>query len=138
MNDQLLTENLTAYLMASLQYDLDTLKEEVDETKKGNILANMINTVNRLDRCLRQAQTVVATTPGGKTLTREELATYNGQNGQPAYVAANGIVYEVSAIPAWKGATHFGQFAGTDVSGGLACHIGQPVLNKLKVVGTLI
>lgn len=31
-----------------------------------------------------------------KTFTREELAKFNGQNGQPAYVAISGTVYDVS------------------------------------------
>ena len=32
-----------------------------------------------------------------RTFTAEELAKYNGQNGQPAYVAIDGTVYDVSA-----------------------------------------
>lgn len=35
----------------------------------------------------------------GKTFTPNELAKYNGQNGQPAYVAYKGIVYDVSNVP---------------------------------------
>ena len=31
-----------------------------------------------------------------KIFTKNELAQYNGQNGQPAYVAVQGVVYDVS------------------------------------------
>ncbi len=35
-----------------------------------------------------------------KTFTREELKKYDGQNGNPAYVAINNRVYDVTHIPA--------------------------------------
>ena len=47
-----------------------------------------------------------------KTFTREELAKFNGQNGQPAYVAISGTVYDVSNKAAWKGGKHHGNEAG--------------------------
>ena len=31
-----------------------------------------------------------------------QLAQYDGQDGRPAYVAIDGIVYDVTAVPAWK------------------------------------
>ncbi|MGL5915498.1 MAG: cytochrome b5 domain-containing protein, partial [Culicoidibacterales bacterium] len=40
------------------------------------------------------------------TLTLEELAQYNGQDSQLAYVAVNGIIYDVSAIPQWLNGMH--------------------------------
>jgi Predicted heme/steroid binding protein len=37
-----------------------------------------------------------------KQFTLEELKQYNGENGQPAYVAIDGIVYDVSmSILGW-------------------------------------
>jgi predicted heme/steroid binding protein len=50
-------------------------------------------------------------------LTLEALATYNGQDGMPAYVAHNNIIYDVSDIPQWANGTHNGQYAGTDLTG---------------------
>ena len=35
-----------------------------------------------------------------KTFTREELKKYDGQNENPAYVAINNRVYDVTHIPA--------------------------------------
>jgi len=73
-----------------------------------------------------------------RTFTLEELAKYNGKNGNPAYAAVNGTVYDVTNNATWAAATHFGLSAGNDLTNAFAsCHAGQPVLNKLKVVGKL-
>lgn len=51
------------------------------------------------------------------SLTAEELAAYNGQDGMPAYVAVDGKVYDVTDVPAWQGGIHQGQYeAGQDLS----------------------
>lgn len=74
----------------------------------------------------------------GKTFTRNELAKYNGQNGQPAYVAYKGIVYDVSNVPQWAGGTHHGEQAGTDVTNDISrSPHGERVLADLPQVGTL-
>ncbi len=74
-----------------------------------------------------------------KTFTIEELATYNGKNGQPAYVAVDGTVYDVTNNAAWAAASHFGLTAGKNLSNEFqSCHSGQKeILAKLKVVGRL-
>lgn len=40
--------------------------------------------------------------PGGETpsrnFTRAELARFNGQNGQPAYVAVSGTVFDLTTV----------------------------------------
>lgn len=70
--------------------------------------------------------------------TEAELSRYNGRNGNPAYVAVNGIVYDVTENAAWGGATHFGIAAGTDATQQFAAyHAGQPILSTLKVVGKM-
>ena len=51
-----------------------------------------------------------------KTFTREELKKYDGQNGNPAYVAINNRVYDVTHIPAWQDGTHHGNKAGLDLT----------------------
>ncbi|HYK71746.1 MAG TPA: cytochrome b5 domain-containing protein [Pseudoneobacillus sp.] len=74
-----------------------------------------------------------------RIFTLEELATYNGKNGRPAYVAVNGIVYDVTNNRAWAAATHFALTAGKDYTKEFAsCHAGQQsILATLPIVGRL-
>jgi len=74
-----------------------------------------------------------------KEFTIEELSSYNGTNGKPAYVAINGVVHDMSKITAWRGGTHFGLYAGKDLSTEFKeCHQGmQLILNMLPQVGIL-
>jgi predicted heme/steroid binding protein len=74
-----------------------------------------------------------------KEFTLEELASYDGAGGRPAYAAVNGIVYDVSREATWGGGTHFGLFAGKDLTPQfMGCHEGMlQILNKLPKVGVL-
>ncbi len=73
-----------------------------------------------------------------KEFTAAELAKFDGKEGRPAYVAANGIVYEVTGVGPWKSGKHGGMTPGTDITQAIkgAPH-GQKVLDKLKVIGKL-
>ena len=74
-----------------------------------------------------------------KEFTEEELAQYNGRYGNPAYVAYEGKVYNVSASFLWKdGAHEVLHNAGVDLTEALeqAPH-GREVLEKFPVVGIL-
>lgn len=74
-----------------------------------------------------------------RELTLQGLAKFNGKDGNPAYVAVNGTVYDVTNNAAWAAASHFGLTAGKDLTNEFAsCHAGQPILSKLKVVGKLV
>jgi predicted heme/steroid binding protein len=72
--------------------------------------------------------------------TTEQLAQYDGKNGAPAYVAVNGVVYNVSNNRLWAGGSHFwGLSAGRDLSVEFAsCHPGAMVLSVLPVVGYMV
>jgi len=73
-----------------------------------------------------------------KVFTLDELKTYNGQNGQPSYVAYNGVVYDVSNVSQWKSGKHHGETAGTDVTNDMSkSPHGESVLANVPVVGTL-
>ncbi len=80
------------------------------------------------------------TTSGNQaTFTLQELSKYDGKGGNPAYVAVNGTVYDVTNNATWAAATHFGLTAGKDLTNEFAsCHAGQQILSKLKVVGKLV
>ncbi len=71
-----------------------------------------------------------------KTFSLQELASYNGISGKPAYVAVDGLVYDLSSI--FMGGQHRGYSAGQDLS--VAFHGQHPesFLSKYKVVGQLV
>lgn len=66
--------------------------------------------------------------------TVDTLAAYNGLNGQPAYAAVDGIVYDFSSL--FRNGNHHGYSAGKDLS--VAFHSQHPnnLLNGYKIVGT--
>ena len=74
-----------------------------------------------------------------KEFTEDELAQYNGENGNPVYVVYKRKVYDVSASFLWKNGTHqVLHTAGVDLTDTLkqAPHGGE-VLEKFPVVGIL-
>lgn len=82
----------------------------------------------------------VSVTPAAASIvfTLDELSQYNGQDGQPAYVAYEGIVYDVTDIAEWKNGKHNGQKAGTDLTNEISkSPHGASVFETLPVVGTL-
>ncbi|RSK25906.1 cytochrome b5 [Bacillus sp. HMF5848] len=78
--------------------------------------------------------------PASRTFTIEELARFDGKNGRAAYVAVDGVVYDVTNNRAWAAATHFALTAGKEHTEEFAsCHAGQRyILESLPVVGRLI
>jgi predicted heme/steroid binding protein len=84
-------------------------------------------------------QPTPSTGTANKTFTLNELKTYNGQNGQAAYVAVNGTVYDVTNARKWRNGRHEeGIVAGVDLTNmmGQSPH-GNSVLKEVPVVGTL-
>lgn len=87
---------------------------------------------------LPETTTPETTTPENKVFTLTELQQYDGANGKPAYVAVDGVVYDVSTQAKWAGGRHFGVKAGTDASEFYhRCHGLTNVVSKLKKVGVL-
>ena len=75
-----------------------------------------------------------------RLFTIEELENYDGKDGNPAYVAVGGTVYDVTNNRTWAAATHFGLVSGKNYTQEFAtCHEGQQaILNTLPVVGRLV
>lgn len=72
------------------------------------------------------------------SITLDELSKYNGENGNKAYIAYKGLVYDVTDVPKWKNGKHNGQKAGTDLTEVLskAPH-GISILEGLTIVGKI-
>ncbi len=74
-----------------------------------------------------------------KEFTPEELATYDGKEGRPAYTAYQGKVYDISGSPFWEDGMHFDHPSGKDLAEGMssAPH-GDEVFEDFAQVGVLI
>lgn len=73
-----------------------------------------------------------------RIFTLEELAEYDGARGKPAYVAVEGVVYDVSREATWGGGSHFGLLAGRDLTKEFKdCHGSEGILKGLPKVGVL-
>jgi predicted heme/steroid binding protein len=73
-------------------------------------------------------------------LTLEELSEYNGKDGSRAYVAVEGIIYDVTDLGAWKNGMHNGVSAGKDLTDEIMNQSphGTSTLSKAEKVGKLI
>ena len=72
-------------------------------------------------------------------MTLEELASYDGRDGRPAYIAVNGKIYDVSASPRWQNGFHPPDHqAGRDLTEELskAPHV-RAVVERFPFVDTL-
>ncbi len=74
-----------------------------------------------------------------RTFTEEELSQYNGKDGNPAYVAVDGVVYDFTELELWVNGEHNGFEAGQDLTEEIkeiSPH-GLSVLDRATVVGAL-
>ena len=70
--------------------------------------------------------------------TLEELSKYDGKDGNNAYVAYKGYVYDVTDISKWKNGEHNGQKAGTDLTEEISkSPHGDSVFERLEIVGKM-
>ncbi len=74
-----------------------------------------------------------------RVFTLEELSTYDGKDGREAYIAVDGIVYDVTNVSKWKDGEHNKFKAGKDLTEEIK-EISPHGISKLKnftVVGRL-
>ncbi len=72
-------------------------------------------------------------------MTLEELALFNGLNGSKAYIAVNGVIYDVSNSSLWPNGSHNGYQAGQDLTVPImSSPHGLSTLSRLPIVGTLV
>jgi predicted heme/steroid binding protein len=126
--------NHLRYRMSVLQYVTNAMNQTEPPKTQSMHLQTAIAPVGETPLQIQQLGQIEQ-----KTFTLKELSKYDGKGGNPAYVAVNGIVYDVTNNAAWAAATHFGLPAGKDLTSEFAsCHAAQPILSKLKVVGKLV
>ena len=67
--------------------------------------------------------------------TAKELLKFDGKGGRAAYVAVDGIVYDLS--PVFQGGLHAGYEAGRDQSEAFHSQHYSEVLKQFKIMGAL-
>ncbi|WP_164508961.1 cytochrome b5 domain-containing protein [Clostridium rectalis] len=108
-------------------------KLAIEEMYKLDILKDFICNMNYTDKIYRNNINVRQ-----QRFTLEELSKYDGKNGNKAYVAIDGVVYDVTYTAAWAAGTHFGLKAGKDLSKELTeCHNKEKIIKILTPIGTL-
>lgn len=138
----------------NLREIIQQYKDEINYLSKNQVLSTSIeeknqylnyindrteNLIRYLEETLLYAQQTNTEGNVQREFTLEELATFNGSEGKPAYVAINGVVYDMSNKAGWAGGTHYGLFAGKDLTQQYkSCHLGAGViLDSLPKVGVL-
>ena len=73
-----------------------------------------------------------------KEFDADELAAFNGENGNPTYIAFDGIVYDVSESKLWRKGQHMNRHrSGADLTGDMpAAPHASDVLERFPKVGT--
>ena len=74
-------------------------------------------------------------------LTLDELNAYDGRDGTPAYIAVEGVIYDVTNSPQWPNGLHRGQHqAGQDLTDALAANTrhGAEMLDNVPKIGYLL
>lgn len=121
-------------------YDVTGVKPWSSGSHKGGMagtdISKKISQAGHGKSVLEKREVVGQLVPG---FTVKELSAYNGKDGQPAYIAVDGLIYDVSDVGAWRFGRHKGGTAGSDISDKIkdAWH-KKSVLKKRKVVGKLI
>lgn len=94
-----------------------------------------------LGACARTGPDAGAAGEAELTMTLEELAGFDGLEDRRAYIAVDGIIYDVTDIAQWKDGIHQGRYqAGQDYSQEIrneAPH-GTGMLSRAVKVGKLI
>ena len=121
--------------------------KQIDQRKTRHLLllSLILITAIVVGACSGASGTTGTTETAGngtdQTFNLEELAQYDGLEGRKAYIAVDGVVYDVTEIPQWKDGIHQGRFqAGKDYSEAIRSESphGLSMLSRATKVGVLV
>lgn len=85
---------------------------------------------------VNQSSNQQVTQTKNRTFTASELFKYNGLNGQPAYVAISGLVYDLSSV--YIDGYHHGYKAGIDLTDAFYSKHSMNDLKGFAIIGTYL
>lgn len=148
MNERDLIQNNVSVLLGNIQYLIRLLYAVRSDQVRYQLLHDLWNQIGFLQSLINllgreaaaPAPPAPLQPPTLPTISRAALSAYTGRNGNPAYVAVAGTIYDVTNHPGWSLGTHFGLPAGQDLTAEFArCHAGADwILSTLKPVGRLV
>lgn len=103
-------------------------------TEKTTIENENVQITSDLTKNLNEENTENTNTEQ-EVFTIEELSQYNGKNGNPAYAAVDGVVYDMTEV--FENGTHFGHLAGEELTEGFYKKHVKSQITKYPVVGIL-
>jgi len=127
---------ILAYTMGFLGFIY--LEVFIMRDNKNKILENTKNVVSNNTPVKNEAEVSDENTqviPTDRVFTIEELAQYDGKDGNPPYVAVDGVVYDMTDV--FKNGSHFGHFAGEELTEGFYKKHAKSEIEKYPVVGVL-
>jgi predicted heme/steroid binding protein len=85
-----------------------------------------------------EVDTTTEQTIPDKTFTLEELSKFDGKDGAAAYIAIDGVVYNVTDADGWNEGEHEGYYAGQDLTAAFeASPHKDSMLSGLEIMGKL-
>lgn len=123
------------FIYIGLIYQQPTQNTETSNTLSETTVNNTNTTSsNQNSQTATTSTTTTEDTSETTVFSKSDLAKYDGQDGQPSYVAVNGVVYDVSSL--FVNGVHRGCYAGQDVSSEFTNEHSSSYLSGFPVVGT--
>lgn len=119
--------------------ELFIMRDGIAVTSSQENQANSTTLTNGTTSTSVTDETSISNTPAEnsdqKVFTLEELAKYDGKNGNPAYAAVDGMVYDLTNV--FKNGDHEGHFAGQELTSAFYSRHVKRELAKYPIVGVL-
>ncbi len=134
---------ITAYAFTFLGFvylEVFVMRDKKTNTQKAEVIQvkesiGDMESENPTARTANQAEEMSENENDQKVFSLEELSKYDGKNGNPAYVAVDGVIYDMTNV--FNDGTHFGHYAGEELTEGFYKKHVKSQITKYPVMGIL-